>query len=349
MTRLSLTLLVTIALSTLLSTNSFAGIGSVTEEKGLGNIVRDKTDIAAALDVPVDNLDNLVTGNGVVGVTFKDDTKVRVTEHSKLLIDDFVYDSNKKGAGKLALKVAIGTVRYASGNIAHENNNSVDIKTPTATIAVRGTAFTMTVDEVGQSLVILLPNVDGSVGSIEVATAMGIVSLSMPFQATFTSSSEVKPLNPVQLNLSESAINNMLIVSPPKEILEKLIKEADDRSGAALDFDGLDVNELDQDVFKKDALAFNELDVNALDSDFLTNELDNALTATFSKGYNSSTQVYVIDKNTFWWIQRMVKDNITMYVNKEKGYNITMIQGTTTVSLKTDDSTTNTIFIKQTQ
>ena len=220
MTRLSLTLLVTIALSTLLSTNSFAGIGSVTEEKGLGNIVRDKTDIAAALDVPVDNLDNLVTGNGVVGVTFKDDTKVRVTEHSKLLIDDFVYDSNKKGAGKLALKVAIGTVRYASGNIAHENNNSVNIKTPTATIAVRGTAFTMTVDEVGQSLVILLPNVDGSVGSIEVATAMGIVSLSMPFQATFTSSSEVKPLNPVQLNLSESAINNMLIVSPPKEILE---------------------------------------------------------------------------------------------------------------------------------
>jgi len=328
---------VTIVLSTLLSTNSFAGIGSVTEEKGLGNIVRDKTDIAAALDVPVNNLDNLITGNGVVGVTFKDDTKVRVTEHSKLLIDDFVYDSNKKGAGKLALKVAIGTVRYASGN------------TPTATIAVRGTAFTMTVDEVGQSLVILLPNVDGSVGSIEVATAMGIVSLSMPFQATFTSSNEVKPLNPVQLNLSESAINNMLIVSPPKEILDKLIKEADDRSGAALEFDGLDVNELDQNVFKKDELAFNELDVNSLDSDFLTNELDNALTATFSKGYNSSTQVYVIDKNTFWWIQRMVKDNITMYVNKERGYNITMIQGTTIVSLKTDDSTTNNIFIKQTQ
>ena len=349
MTRLSLTLLVTIVLSTLLSTNSFAGIGSVTEEKGLGNIVRDKTDIAAALDVPVNNLDNLITGNGVVGVTFKDDTKVRVTEHSKLLIDDFVYDSNKKGAGKLALKVAIGTVRYASGNIAHENNNSVNIKTPTATIAVRGTAFTMTVDEVGQSLVVLLPNVDGSVGSIEVATAMGIVSLSMPFQATFTSSSEVKPLNPVQLNLSESAINNMLIVSPPKEILDKLIKEADDRSGAALEFDGLDVNELDQDVFKKDELAFNELDVNSLDSDFLTNELDNALTATFSKGYNSSTQVYVIDKNTFWWIQRMVKDSITMYVNKEKGYNITMIQGTTIVSLKTDESTTNNIFIKQTQ
>ena len=349
MTRLFLTLLVTIVLSTLLSTNSFAGIGSVTEEKGLGNIVRDKTDIAAALDVPVNNLDNLITGNGVVGVTFKDDTKVRVTEHSKLLIDDFVYDSNKRGAGKLALKVAIGTVRYASGNIAHENNNSVNIKTPTATIAVRGTAFTMTVDEVGQSLVVLLPNVDGSVGSIEVATAMGIVSLSMPFQATFTSSSEVKPLNPVQLNLSESAINNMLIVSPPKEILDKLIKEADDRSGAALEFDGLDVNELDQDVFKKDELTFNELDVNSLDSDFLTNELDNALTSSFGKGYNSSTQVYVIDKNTFWWIQRTVKDNITMYVNKEKVYNITMIQGTTIVSLKTDDSTTNNIFIKQTQ
>jgi hypothetical protein len=349
MTRLCLTSLVTIVLLALLSINCFANIGTVTEEKGLSNIVRDKTDIVTALDTSIDNLDNLITGNGVVGVTFKDNTKVRVTEHSKLLIDDFVYDSNKKGAGKLILKVAIGTVRYASGNIAHENNNSVDIKTPTATIAVRGTAFTMTVDEIGQSLVILLPNVDGSVGSIEVATAMGIVNLNMPFQATFISSNEVKPLNPVQLNLSESAINNMLIVSPPKEILDKIAKDIDNKSGMALDFNGLDINQLDKDVFKKDELAFNELDINLLDVDYLTNELDNALTESFGKGLNAVTQVYVIDKSTFWWIQRIVKDTIVLYVDKEKGYNITMIQGTTTITINTTDAITNTIMIKQTQ
>jgi hypothetical protein len=115
-----------------------------------------------------------------------------VTEHSKLIIDDFVYDPKSKGAGKLAIKVALGTVRYASGKVAHENNKNVNIKTPTATIAVRGTAFTMTVDEVGQSMIILLPNIDGSVGEIEVKTSMGIETLPV-VNVDFVHSWEAKP------------------------------------------------------------------------------------------------------------------------------------------------------------
>jgi hypothetical protein len=47
-----------------------------------------------------------------------DDSTVKVTEHSKLVIDDFVYDPKNKDAGKLALNMASGTARYASGAIA---------------------------------------------------------------------------------------------------------------------------------------------------------------------------------------------------------------------------------------
>ena len=138
---------VIILLLLLFSINSFAAIGKITEEKGLGEVERQKSKIDAVLNVGIESMDNVSTGNGIVGITFEDSTKVRVTEHSKLTIDDFVYDPKSKGTGKLALKVAIGTVRYASGNIAHENNKNVAINTPTATVAVRGTAFTMTVDE----------------------------------------------------------------------------------------------------------------------------------------------------------------------------------------------------------
>ena len=329
-----------------LSTNSWAGIGAVQELKGVASITRDKKAIEVKSNTAVDSMDTVQTGNGVVGISFEDNTKVRVTENSKLVIDDFVYDPKKKGAGKLALKVAMGTVRYASGNIAHDNSKNVAVNTPTATIAVRGTAFTMTVDEVGQSMIILLPNKDGSVGMIDVTTAMGTVTLNQAFQATMTTSSEVKPMKPVLLSLNESMIDNMLIVKPPKEIIKQL-QEQVNNSGSALNFNALDQNALNIPVFKDVWADFNELGINELDINYLTNALDNMLVANFQVGYNALTQTYVFDKNTYWQVTRNVGQKVTLLINKDRGYNMTIIQDGTTVQMQSQDSTTNNIYIKQ--
>ena len=102
--------------------------------------------------------DLVQTGEGRLGITFVDDTKVQMTENSKLIIDEFVYDPNQKDAGKLAIKVASGTARYASGQIAKNDPTKVKIATPTATVSVRGTDFTATVGELGDSTIILLPS-----------------------------------------------------------------------------------------------------------------------------------------------------------------------------------------------
>jgi len=338
---------VLILLLLLFNINSFASIGKITEEKGLGEVQRSKSKIDAQLNVGIESMDNISTGNGIVGITFQDDTKVRITEHSKLTIDDFVYDPKSKGAGKLALKVALGTVRYASGNIAHENNKNVAINTPTATIAVRGTAFTMTVDEIGQSLIILLPNIDGSIGSIEVLTSAGIVVLNKPFQATFTTNSETKPSKPAILNLNESAIDNMLIVKPPKEILKQLIEDSKSSKGA-LDFTELDKNDLDVKAFKDPYAKFDELSVNLLDIDYLTNALDSFVLATFVMGYNALNQVYIFDKQTYWQVTRNTTQNATVLINKDKIYNINIIQDGTNIQIQNaQGSATNNIFIKQ--
>jgi hypothetical protein len=297
---------------------------------------------------PIDSNDLVQTGAGVVGITFEDNTQVRVTENSKLVIDDFVYDPNKKGAGKLALKVTMGTVRYASGNIAHDNNKNVAINTPTASVAVRGTAFTMTVDEIGRSLIILLPNVDGSVGMIDVITPTGTVTLNQAFQATMTISPEVKPTKPVTLLLSESAIDNMLIVKPPKEILKQIIEEIRDKSGSSLDFNGLDTNLLDAKVYKDPYAGFSELDVNLLDAQYLTNAFDNQLLTAFQVGYNSLTGTYVFDKQSYWMINRPKNNqNTTILINKDLGYQININQSGSSTSLQTQDSTTNVITINQ--
>jgi hypothetical protein len=297
---------------------------------------------------PIDSNDLVQTGAGVVGITFEDNTQVRVTENSKLVIDDFVYDPNKKGAGKLALKVTMGTVRYASGNIAHENNKNVSINTPTASVAVRGTAFTMTVDEIGRSLIILLPNVDGSVGMIDVITATGTVTLNQAFQATMTISPEVKPTKPITLLLSESAIDNMLIVKPPKEILKQIIEEIKDKSGSSLDFGGLDQNLLDAKVYKDPYKDFVELDVNLLDAQYLTNAFDNQLLTAFQVGYNTLTGTYIFDKQSNWLITRPKNNqNTTILINKDLGYQININQSGSSTSLQTQDSTTNVITINQ--
>ena len=72
--------------------------------------------------------DTIKTGKGKVGILFIDDTRVDVTEHSKLVIDEFIYDSNTQ-TGELSLSASLGTIRYASGQIAKNSAQNITIKT----------------------------------------------------------------------------------------------------------------------------------------------------------------------------------------------------------------------------
>ncbi len=209
-----------------LAGSSWANIGSVTESSGTAVIKRGKETIAVTKGTVVEMNDKVETKNGKVKITFKDDTVVNVTESSALIIDDFVYDPKSK-SGKLNLKAAAGTVRYASGNIAHNNPNAVNIKTPTAAIAVRGTDFVMAVNETGASMVMLMPTCEteqnvnlkgltcGS-GSIDVETPAGIVKMNRPYQATLVETMNAMPSPPITVNLSNTPIGNNLMLSPPR-------------------------------------------------------------------------------------------------------------------------------------
>jgi hypothetical protein len=250
-------------------------IGVVSVQEGVTSVVREEEESDLTKDNDIMFMDNIKTGKGEIGITFIDDTVVAVSSQSSLIIDDFVYDANNASGSKLALKVAAGTVRYASGNIAKLNRQNVDIRTPTAKIAVRGTAFSMTVDEIGQSLIILLPNVDGTVGEIAVESDVGIVILKSAFEATSVRSSESKPSKPKVLDLTANMINNMLIIKPPKEKVTETIKKDIKKKNNILSnlLDGeseLDKNLLDE----KEDEGFTSLDVNPLDIALLLNILE---------------------------------------------------------------------------
>jgi hypothetical protein len=271
----------------LLYSVGYAAIGTITEQVNAPpSIVRKSATLAAIKGSGVEADDNVRTTAGKVGITFTDNTRVQINENSKLVIDSFVFDPNNKKGGKLAMKVAMGTVRYASGAVAHNNPDSVKLTTPTATIAVRGTDFTMTVDELGRSTVILLPSCpkgwtdmerDCKTGKIEVITDEGKVIMDKAFQATRVDSRESKPFKPTILNLSEDMINNLLILSPPKELRESEEDKQRRRSEmkGALDVDFLKETGLASAFEKEDKEMYQDkLSRNFLDQDLLANVLD---------------------------------------------------------------------------
>ena len=296
-------------------------IGEVTYLKGDGMLSRLKEEYELAEKLGVESNDLIETGNGLTSITFEDKTQVRIKENSKLVIDDFVYDTKPKSVNRLALKVAIGTVRYASGGIAKNNSKDVDIQTPVATIAVRGTEFSMVVNEIGGSTVILLPNFDGTVGEIEVITLAGSVVMNQPFMATHVDSANSMPTRPVVLDITEDLISNQLIVSTPPELMdaEEDVETAVDN---ILDIDFLEFKELDINQLDSDELEFNALDINLLDVDYLINLLDtiqlvaDAITADTTErvGFDEETQTFgIVDRNEgTQTIQRFVGGDISI-------------------------------------
>ena len=135
----------------LLQTNLFfitstqAAVGTITSQQhDPATIERNKNKIDGKKGTGVEMQDLLKTGEGKLGITFVDNTTVQMTENSKLIIDEFVYDPNQKDAGKLAIKITSGTARYASGQIAKNDPSKVKIKTQTATETVLGTDFNAT-------------------------------------------------------------------------------------------------------------------------------------------------------------------------------------------------------------
>lgn len=275
----------------LITSNVEAAVGKITEQvAAAATIQRQKSTLEGAKGAGVEMDDAIRTQRGKVGITFADDTRVQVNENSKLVIDDFVYDPKAK-TGKIAMKMALGTVRYASGAIAHNSPNKVAINTPSATISVRGTDFTATVDELGQSTIILLPSCPDDrkrpsrtkddieancvTGEIIVESDVGQVILNQPFQATRVENRGSMPARPVILNLSEDTIGNMLMLSPPKELNKEDKSSKFDLKKGALDVDFLAEQGLTN-AFDAEEPELNQdkLSRNFLDQDFLANILD---------------------------------------------------------------------------
>lgn len=84
---------------------------------------------------------------GSTRLAFDDGTSLTVGPNTEIVIDDFVYNPDTS-AGQTALTLTRGALRMISGRIPSEN---VQIRTPVATVGIRGTEFFL--QTVGQEAV----------------------------------------------------------------------------------------------------------------------------------------------------------------------------------------------------
>jgi len=254
-------------------------IGDIRESIGYGGIARDKESFNHEVGFEIQLNDTAETANGRMLIEFLDNAELQLKEHSRVLIDTVYYDPDPS-LSKMTMRMVSGTARFASGKKGMINKSNIEISTPTATIAVRGTDFTTTIDEIGRSLVILLPDEQGKPsGIIEVSNSGGTVILDEAYAATMIASYDKSPTSSTVINgITPALIDNMFIVNPPAEVkqaIEEDLADEQNEDQGILDIDFLEFNELEEDELAEDELdEFNELDIDELDVEFLIDVLD---------------------------------------------------------------------------
>jgi|SRR5579862_8071216 len=122
-----------------------AQIGQVTTASGTVGVVRAGKSLPLKLGDPIYQKDIVETGkDSSIGMTFVDNSVVTTGPDSRLLLDQYHFDSTNFHGDMLA-KLQKGTLTGVSGDIARSSPGSMKIETPTAILGVRGTTFAVEV------------------------------------------------------------------------------------------------------------------------------------------------------------------------------------------------------------
>lgn len=213
----------------------------------------------------------------------------------------------------------------------------------------------------------LLPSCDSKgcvTGAIEVSNLAGVVLLDVPYQATLVNSAYAPPSEPVVVKLDQANINNMLIISKPKEIHDDTTAGTTKKEKGLLDFNELDVDllkysKLDENALdKKTSLERNDLDadllaynsLNELDrqnASLLGDELDIPILPGYSSNKSLGLLYYFNDDQTKVTLYKAGTHNATVTFDTTKNATFTLTQDGQQIIQNINKGSTTTINITQ--
>ncbi|MDK9721251.1 MAG: FecR domain-containing protein [Rhodospirillales bacterium] len=157
--------------------------------------------------------DILQTPKGAsVGLVFMDGTTLALGGNGRLVLDQMVYDPSTH-TGKSAFSLVQGTFSFVSGEIAKSAPDAASLKTPVATIGIRGTmvagGYT---PETGLTTALLQET--GGTGEITITNSAGTQVLNQPSTALLTVNFFTPPSNVI-------SVNNNQITNSYSEVLQQ--------------------------------------------------------------------------------------------------------------------------------
>ncbi len=95
-----------------------------------------------ATGAPIYPGDTLETPKGIYAVlVFRDESRVTVQPNTRMKVDDFVFDAKQPTEGRFFVSLLKGGMRAFTGLIGQANHDNVAVRTPTATVGIRGTGI----------------------------------------------------------------------------------------------------------------------------------------------------------------------------------------------------------------
>jgi hypothetical protein len=200
-----------------------APIGKIDRAAGAVTVTHaDGTKTQAKPGDPIYQGDIVVTQKGgSIGVLFNDKTTFSLGENARMALDQMVFNPDS-GQGKLGISVLQGAFLFVSGEIAKGSPEGMQIKTPVATIGIRGTAGGSHVGGEGSGTSYsLVRDVNGNLGQITITTGSGSQSLTQENQATTVTSFFIAPSAPTTLSRADiiSTLGTALYSLPPQPTL----------------------------------------------------------------------------------------------------------------------------------
>jgi len=124
-----------------------ADVGQIKVATGQVSVDRKGQTLSGRVGMPLESDDVVRTGvDGSVGITMRDNSLLSAGPNSILSLERFEFDPTTD-EGRFDAKLQRGTLAVVSGRIAKKTPQAMTVRTPSATLGVRGTEFVVAVDE----------------------------------------------------------------------------------------------------------------------------------------------------------------------------------------------------------
>lgn len=130
---------------------ALASAGRITFAVGKVDIERNDQTLQARRGFVLESGDTIRTGNGRAQIRFRDGGYMSLQPETVFRIDEYRFSGEADGNERSFFSLLKGGLRAITGLIGHRDHNSYRVRTPTVTIGIRGTGYTVLVDANGNT------------------------------------------------------------------------------------------------------------------------------------------------------------------------------------------------------